>query len=113
MDELGGEKFVSISRYFGKTLESEISKLKDPDPILLKLVFSNILKAVEYLHSNDVVHMNLKPSNIICKDKLLYRIKLCDFEFARKVGESVRYENFSVGFSPPENVKNHKNIKAY
>ncbi|CAJ0841349.1 9788_t:CDS:10, partial [Entrophospora sp. SA101] len=114
MEELGTENFVSVTRYFGRTLDSELSKLRDP--MLLKLVFNEITKGLNYLHTNNIVHNNLKPSNILLKENKIYKVKLCDFEFARNVGELVQNEDGShcvnTGFSPPEIAKNHKNLKA-
>ncbi|EDV20299.1 uncharacterized protein TRIADDRAFT_32222 [Trichoplax adhaerens] len=60
---------------------------------LIKVGFSNqlskdkitsyvwqLLKAVEYMHSNDIFHDNIKPENILVKGSV---VKLTGFEFSR------------------------------
>ncbi len=50
--------------------------------------------------------MNLNPSNIICKDKSIHKIRLCDFEYSRKVGDKIYSHTYSqpfiLGFTSPE-----------
>ena len=43
-----------------------------------------LVKAVSYVHENNILHRDIKPSNILYKDNVL---KLCDFGSARKIDE--------------------------
>lgn len=43
-------------------------------------VVRDLITGVEYLHSCDVVHCDIKPENILCKtDQWPLQVKLCDF----------------------------------
>src|SRR4051812_32346055 len=49
--------------------------------------------------------MDLNPSNIICKDKKIHKIQLCDFEYSKKIGDYIyadRYIQPLAGFTSPE-----------
>ncbi len=61
-------------------------------------VVRDIIIGVEYLHSCDVVHCDIKPENILCKtDQWPLEVKLCDFGLSnfidRKVANAEGDEN--------------------
>lgn len=47
-----------------------------------------ISEGVEYIHKQGIVHLDLKPENIMCVNKTGTRIKLIDFGLARRLGKA-------------------------
>jgi len=45
-----------------------------------------ILEGTAYMHRQDIVHLDLKPENIVCVDHTGTAIKIIDFGFASKLG---------------------------
>ncbi|XP_070708167.1 myosin light chain kinase, smooth muscle-like [Pempheris klunzingeri] len=46
-----------------------------------------ILEGMQYVHKQNIVHLDLKPENIVCVDTTGTRIKIIDFGLARKLEE--------------------------
>eukprot|EP00794_Sanderia_malayensis_P010210 gene10210-11259_t len=65
-----------------------------------------ILNAVGYLHSNSIVHLDLKPENIVLKSKGFREIKLVDFGLARKLQSGVEMREMmgTPEFAAPETI---------
>ena len=49
----------------------------------IQLVVYNLLCAVKYLHSANVLHRDLKPANILVNEDC--SVKICDFGLARSI----------------------------
>lgn len=66
----------------------------------------DIADAVSYLHRNQIIHCDIKPSNILLTDETPFHIKICDFGQSR--GQTV--EGFQpVGtplYASPEQLRN-------
>lgn len=45
-----------------------------------------IIDGVQFIHKQDIVHLDLKPENIMCVNKTGSKIKLIDFGLARRLG---------------------------
>jgi serine/threonine protein kinase len=73
-------QYIIMEKLSGKDLRAKVGKnrsleLHDALPLM-----NNLCEVVAYLHNMDIVHLDLKPENIIClKDS---RIKLIDFGLA-------------------------------
>lgn len=53
----------------------------------VKLVFYNLLCAIKFMHSANVIHRDLKPGNILINSDC--QIKICDFGLARTLPDSL------------------------
>lgn len=47
-----------------------------------------IIDGVNFIHKQGIVHLDLKPENIMCVNKTGSKIKLIDFGLARRLGIS-------------------------
>ncbi|XP_078375248.1 death-associated protein kinase 2-like isoform X3 [Oculina patagonica] len=63
-----------------------------------------VVEAVNYLHDCHVVHLDIKPENIVLKDKVKKKVKLIDFGLARIIppGEVVKAIMGTPEFVAPE-----------
>lgn len=84
------DEMVEILEYLpGGELFNRI--LHTTDRIITELdiagFITQILSGLEYLHSLNIVHLDLKPENIVCVDKNTFQIKVVDFGLARRLEE--------------------------
>lgn len=72
----GGELFERIiDEYFEHTEPTCVNYMRQ------------ILEGVQYLHRKRILHLDLKPENIICVNSTGTLIKIIDFGLACKLGE--------------------------
>ncbi|XP_031344042.1 serine/threonine-protein kinase D3 isoform X2 [Photinus pyralis] len=81
--------FVVMEKLKGDMLEMILSHDKGRlDERVTKFLISQILIALKHLHSKNIVHCDLKPENVLLSsDAEFPQVKLCDFGFARIIGE--------------------------
>ena len=53
----------------------------------VKLILFNILSALKFIHSANVIHRDIKPANILINEEC--QIKICDFGISRTLPESL------------------------
>ncbi|KAF5329381.1 hypothetical protein D9619_009218 [Psilocybe cf. subviscida] len=68
---------------------------------LIKLVFLQLLDAVQYCHSLGIYHQDLRPKNVLCYDRG-YRIALTNFGLATTDKYSTELRTGSVYYVGPE-----------
>ncbi|ORY77929.1 Pkinase-domain-containing protein [Neocallimastix californiae] len=91
-------KLYLVFEYVDHTILEDLDKnpngLSD-DPVhgVVRKMLWQILKAVEYLHSHNIIHRDIKPENILITNSGI--IKLCDFGFARTLaGPGAKYTEY-------------------
>jgi len=60
-------------------------------PQHIKVILYNLLCALYYLHSTEVLHRDLKPANVLIDENLT--VKICDFGLARSIAEKEYIED--------------------
>lgn len=88
----GGELFERIIDEDFELTEREVIKY-----------MLQIVDGVNFIHKQGVVHLDLKPENIMCVNKTGSKIKLIDFGLARRLGSyntDFCHENISIELKP-------------
>ncbi|XP_059226217.1 serine/threonine-protein kinase par-1 [Stomoxys calcitrans] len=67
-----------------------------------KRVAKQIGSALDYMHSKDIVHRDVKLDNVLIYRSDFTRIKLCDFGESYQTGTIVERRNEWLPYSPPE-----------
>ncbi|XP_052860795.1 serine/threonine-protein kinase D1 isoform X1 [Anopheles cruzii] len=81
--------FVVMEKLKGDMLEMILSHQNGRlNERVTKFLITQILVALKYLHNRNIVHCDLKPENVLLSsDDEFPQVKLCDFGFARIIGE--------------------------
>ena len=95
LDHMGG----------GDLFQRIILKNKFSESVASKIL-KNLLSALEYLHSIDVIYRDLKPSNVLfTTEDCDYSIKINNFYLACDSSEPLNYRCGSPGYVAPEILK--------
>ncbi|BFU23517.1 protein kinase domain containing protein [Entamoeba histolytica HM-1:IMSS-B] len=82
-----GEYIIIVMEYLpGGSLQSILKRCGKIDIQVLKKISLQLLNALQYLHSNKIVHRDVKPENVLFSGTKS-EIKITDFGTARIVGE--------------------------
>lgn len=96
----------------GRDLKWFLSTVKAPmnEALILK-VFMPILSALNFLHGAQLLHLDIKPANILLQPNS--ESLLLDFGAAQRMNSSKRINNMQTlthGFAPPEQYDKHKSL---
>lgn len=68
----------------------------------LKVILRQIIPALEFMHSKELVHRDVRAENILIFNKDFTKVKLTDFGLTRKAGTLVKKRTRSLPTCPPE-----------
>lgn len=93
--------YIAGGELFERIIEKEYLEEKEAVEYLHQL-----LEGLQHMHSKNIVHLDIKPENILCVDTKSNRIKLIDFGLARelKPGEVTRCALGTPDFVAPEAI---------
>ncbi len=96
----------------GRDLKWFLSTVKEPmNQALVFKVFMPILSALNFLHGAQLLHLDIKPANILLQPNS--ESLLLDFGAAQRMNSSKRINNMQTlthGFAPPEQYDKHKSL---
>ncbi len=86
----------------GGNLLNAINKMNKIPENLAKIIFKQLIKTLQYIHSNGIVHRDIKPDNILLD--LDNTIKICDFGVSKIIseGQLIRDSCGTPAFVAPE-----------
>uniref|UniRef100_A0A915C774 Protein kinase domain-containing protein n=1 Tax=Parascaris univalens TaxID=6257 RepID=A0A915C774_PARUN len=67
-----------------------------------KSIMGQVLAAIEFMHSENLVHRNLKAENVLIFDTNFSKVKVTDFGLTRKVDSTVKYLEYVNSYHAPE-----------
>jgi len=81
---------------------ADLLKLIDftQDDVLCRTYFSQLIDGLEYLHSENIAHMDIKLENLLLGGD--YQLKIIDFDFAHKEGDDVIVGKGTTIYRAPE-----------
>ena len=93
--------YIAGGELFERIIEKEYLEEKEAVQYLRQLI-----EGLQHMHSKNIVHLDIKPENILCVDATSNRIKLIDFGLARelKPGEITRCALGTPDFVAPEAI---------
>lgn len=87
-------KLYLVFEYVERTILEELEKNPNGlDKLEVKKIFWQLLTALHFIHSHNIVHRDIKPENLLLSKNGV--LKLCDFGFARAVTRpGSKYTNY-------------------
>lgn len=76
---------MSIRNVLEKATEYEVNI---PESVIKEVIYETVL-GLNYIHKNGIMHRDMKPDNILIKDKI---IKIADFGFATEINDESKTE---------------------
>lgn len=95
----------------GPELLEAIKKSKTLNEQEAANIMQQLVSAVQHLHSNDYVHMDLKPENIMFAEDPPVTIRLMNFAFAQKLDKNLHTApapSLTLQYAAPEMI--HSNL---
>ncbi len=102
----GSTAYVIMEYIEGKTLGRILDEMDDEISLdVVAAVFTAIAHALEVAHSNDVLHLDIKPENVIVNEKGV--VKVTDFGLAKLTDASgcATSGGGTISYMPPEQIR--------
>ncbi|KAL0584995.1 hypothetical protein ABG067_005132 [Albugo candida] len=101
-----GHGYLILEHCNGGDLHDLILENGKLDETTAKTIFKQLLIAIQYLHGRGIIHMDVKPENILIQNHSngTIGVKLGDFGAARRIDSSCNVSSLSctIGFAAPE-----------
>jgi serine/threonine-protein kinase len=112
-EEQDGKFAIIMELLEGSNLEQYVIKKHFLQAEEVKLIFTQVLSALNYAHSKGIVHRDIKPANIFIDDAFL--VKVMDFGIAKNFGTGLDMTQTGAQmgtptYMSPEQVKGDKSI---
>lgn len=88
------EEFVGGKDIFELVAEGDLAEKE------VKKIFKQLLEAVEYLHSKNISHGDIKIENVVSDQEK--NIRLVDFGFSSQSGAKLNFFGGTLEYAPPE-----------
>ncbi|KAG7392972.1 Cyclin-dependent kinase-like 3 [Phytophthora pseudosyringae] len=80
-------KLYLVFEFVEKTILEEIERHPDGlDPLTLKKLMWQLVRAIHFCHQHNIIHRDIKPENLLVSRNGV--LKLCDFGFARPLASA-------------------------
>ncbi|KAJ6643327.1 Serine/threonine-protein kinase meng-po [Pseudolycoriella hygida] len=90
------QEYASLGDLTSNVMDSGIGELHT------KRVAKQIASALDFIHSKELVHRDIKLDNVLVFRSDFSRVKLCDFGETRRTNTLVQRRNEWLPYSPPE-----------
>ncbi|CAD8093148.1 unnamed protein product [Paramecium primaurelia] len=97
-----GTVYVVMEKVKGSEMFEVIQKQKNYSECIARILFQQILEAIDYMHENYCCHRDLKPNNILCAEDGR-SIKITDFNVSK----------FTDGYKEFGNLNEHGKIEMW
>lgn len=100
--------FINLKQFFSLSGGELFEKLSDPNYKMTeyeaKRYIRQICEGLKHMHENNIVHLNIKPENILFESKTSNNVKLVDFGLAARLDpdEIVKVSFSDLEFAAPE-----------
>jgi len=104
----GDVYYIAMEYLKGYTLERAVQKKLTLNYKIFAKLMIQVCDALEYAHSNDLVHRDVKPANIMVLDN--FRVKVMDFGIARVMNSNMTQTGVALGtpsYISPEQLSGH------
>jgi CHASE2 domain-containing sensor protein len=100
--------YIAMEFLKGYTLEHAVTKKMSLNYKIFAKLMIQVCDALEYAHSNELVHRDVKPANIMVLDN--FKVKVMDFGIARMAHSNMTQTGVALGtpsYISPEQLSGH------